>query len=63
MFGLGAQELTIILVIVLVLFGGKRLPQLGEGLGRGIRNFKKGLQQDETAQNKNKIEDSSDDEK
>ncbi len=61
MFGLGAQELTIILVIVVVLFGGKRLPQLGEGLGRGIRNFKKGLQQDDSAREKDKIEDKSDD--
>ena len=61
MFGLGAQELTIILVIVVVLFGSKRLPQLGEGLGRGIRNFKKGLQQDDSAREKDKIEDKSDD--
>jgi sec-independent protein translocase protein TatA len=43
MFGLGSQELIIILVIVVVLFGAKRLPQLGAGLGKGITNFKKGL--------------------
>lgn len=43
MFGLGAQELLIIFGIVVVLFGAKRLPQLGSGVGQGIRNFKKGL--------------------
>ncbi len=41
MFGLGMQELIIILVIVLVLFGATKLPQIGEGIGKGIRNFKK----------------------
>jgi len=47
MFGLGAQELLIIFGIVVVLFGAKRLPQLGAGVGKGIRNFKKGLENDE----------------
>ena len=47
MFGLGAQELLIIFGIVVVLFGAKRLPQLGAGVGKGIRNFKKGLDSDE----------------
>lgn len=41
MFGLGIAELIIILVIVVVIFGAGRLPELGEGLGRGIRNFRK----------------------
>ena len=41
MFGLGVQELIIILVIVVVLFGAKNLPQIGEGLGKGIKNFRK----------------------
>lgn len=40
---LGVQELLIILVIVLVIFGASKLPQLGKGLGEGIRNFKKGV--------------------
>ncbi|RPJ53988.1 MAG: twin-arginine translocase TatA/TatE family subunit [Acidobacteria bacterium] len=40
MFGMGATELVIILVIVVVIFGASRLPQLGKGLGEGIRNFK-----------------------
>ena len=40
MFGLGYQELLIILLIVLILFGANRLPEIGRGIGRGIRNFK-----------------------
>lgn len=43
MFGLGATELLIILGIVLVLFGARRLPELGSGVGKAIRNFKSGL--------------------
>jgi len=41
MFGLGIGELLVILVIVLVIFGAGKLPELGEGLGRGIRSFRK----------------------
>ena len=51
MFGLGAPELMIILAICFVLFGGKKLPEIGAGLGKGISSFKKGLQavdEDET---------------
>lgn len=39
----GVQELIVIFLIVVVLFGASRLPQLGRGLGEGISNFKKGL--------------------
>ena len=46
---LGVQELLIILVIVLVIFGASKLPQLGKGLGEGIRNFKKGIKDSEDA--------------
>lgn len=42
MFGLGFQELIIIMVIALVIFGGKKLPEVGSGLGRAIREFKRG---------------------
>ncbi len=41
MFGLGWMELIIILVIVLIIFGAGKLPEIGSGLGKGIRNFKK----------------------
>ena len=43
MFGLGMQELIVILVIVLLLFGAKRLPEAGAGLGKAIRSFKDAL--------------------
>ena len=43
MFGLGASELLIILVIVLILFGVRRLPEIGSGVGKAIKNFKAGL--------------------
>jgi sec-independent protein translocase protein TatA len=43
MFGLGMPELIVILIIALVVFGTNRLPQLGEGLGKAIRGFKKGI--------------------
>ncbi len=49
MCGLGMPELIIILVIALVIFGGSRLPQLGEGLGKAIRGFKKGLSDDDAS--------------
>ena len=40
MCGIGTQEILVILVIVLVVFGAKRLPEIGGGLGRAIRNFR-----------------------
>lgn len=43
----GFQELLVILLIVIIIFGASKLPQLGKGLGEGIRNFKKGLKSDE----------------
>jgi sec-independent protein translocase protein TatA len=41
MFGLGVQELVIVLIIILVLFGATRLPEIGRGIGQAIKNFKK----------------------
>lgn len=41
MFGLGVTELIIILIIVVVLFGASKLPQIGKGIGEAITNFKK----------------------
>ena len=43
MFGIGVGELLIILLIVLVIFGAGKLPEIGEGLGKGIRNFRKAV--------------------
>lgn len=40
MFGLGTMELVLILVIVMVLFGAKKLPAIGEGLAKGIKSFR-----------------------
>ena len=45
--GIGIPELLVILVIVLIIFGANKLPQIGEGLGKGIRNFKKGIKDKE----------------
>jgi sec-independent protein translocase protein TatA len=43
MFGIGTTELVILLGIVVVLFGARRLPELGSGVGKAIKNFKAGL--------------------
>ncbi len=43
MFGIGTQELLIIFILIFVIFGAKRLPALGSGLGKAIRNFKQGV--------------------
>ncbi len=46
LIGFGMQELLIILVILLFLFGGSRLPQLAKGLGESVKNFKKAVNED-----------------
>ena len=43
MFGMGTTELIIVLVIVVLIFGVNKIPQLGKGLGEGIRNFKSAI--------------------
>ena len=43
MFGLGTPELIVIMAIAFLFFGGKKLPEIGAGLGKGITSFKKGL--------------------
>ncbi len=45
--GIGMPELLVILVIILIIFGATKLPQIGDGLGKGIRNFKKGIKNSE----------------
>jgi sec-independent protein translocase protein TatA len=47
MFGIGIPELLIILVIVLIIFGANKLPEIGSGMGRAIKNFKKATSEPE----------------
>ncbi len=47
LFGLGGPELILILVILLLLFGGSKLPQLAKGLGQSVKEFKKASKEDE----------------
>jgi sec-independent protein translocase protein TatA len=47
MAGLGIGELIVILVVVLLIFGANRIPQLGDAIGKGIRNFKKSQHEDD----------------
>jgi sec-independent protein translocase protein TatA len=57
MFGLGTSELIIILVLVLIIFGAGKLPQVGKSLGQGLRNFKDGMKDGEKGeQDKDQID-------
>ncbi len=57
MFGLGVQELLIIFVIIMVLFGAKKLPEMGKGLGKGIREFKNATNKlDDDDENEKEVE-------
>ena len=50
MFGLGGMELGIILVIVVIIFGAGKIPELGTGMGKAITNFKSGVKDNKTDQ-------------
>jgi sec-independent protein translocase protein TatA len=52
MFGLGHWELLIILVVVLIIFGAGKIPEVGQKLGSGIRNFQRSIRGDDDEENK-----------
>ncbi len=47
MFGIGMQEMVVILVIVLIVFGAGKLPEIGGGMGKAIRNFRQAAREEE----------------
>jgi sec-independent protein translocase protein TatA len=51
----GGFELVLILVVVLLLFGGKKIPELAKGLGQGIKNFKKSMKDDDEVANSDEV--------
>ena len=52
MFGLGMQEIIVIALIILLLFGGKKIPELMKGIGKGVKSFKEGMNEVEDQINK-----------
>lgn len=56
MFGLRLPELIIIALVILLLFGGKKLPELMKGLGKGVKGFKDGMKDIEEPEDKNNSE-------
>jgi sec-independent protein translocase protein TatA len=57
MGGLGAPEIILIIIAILILFGGKKIPELMKGLGRGVKEFKDAQNGDNTAANTTATED------
>jgi sec-independent protein translocase protein TatA len=53
--GLGTQEILLILVVAVLLFGGKKIPELAKGLGEGIRNFKTSMKEEEKVDEKKQV--------
>jgi sec-independent protein translocase protein TatA len=49
------HEILLILLVILVIFGGKRLPELGRGLGRGLRNFRKAMSDKDDTDNEDQV--------
>lgn len=60
MFGIGMPELIIILVIILIIFGAGKLPEIGSGVGKAIRNFKGATKEDDAPKEPEKIEEKKD---
>lgn len=52
MFGIGTQEILFIVLIILLFFGGKKIPELMKGLGKGVRSFKEGMKEIEKDEEK-----------
>jgi sec-independent protein translocase protein TatA len=59
MFGLGTQEIIIILVIALFIFGAKKLPEIGKGLGKSIREFKNSVTGESENEDQTKLKENS----
>ncbi|MDF2518926.1 MAG: Sec-independent protein translocase TatA [Sphingobacterium sp.] len=55
--GLGANEIILIVIALLLLFGGKKIPELMRGLGKGVKEFKEGQKEDSSAEKKPEVED------
>ena len=62
LFGLGMQEILIIAFVVLLLFGGKKIPELMKGLGKGVKSFKEGMNEvtDVTKESEDKTQEKKD---
>ena len=56
LFGIGMQEIIVIALIVLLLFGGKKIPELMKGLGKGVKSFKDGMKEIEADDEQKKDE-------
>ena len=59
MFGIGGQELIIIAIVILLFFGGKKIPELMRGIGKGVKSFKDGMNGVETTEEKKSEESNS----
>jgi sec-independent protein translocase protein TatA len=55
MFGLGLQEILIIALIILLFFGGKKIPEMMKGLGKGVKSFKEGMNGTDDADGKEDV--------